>query len=125
MYAAPMNLLFDLDGTLADPFEAFSTSLFAAFGQLGLKPPPDKDIRACIGPPIQKSVVFLLGERYTELGEKFISLYRQHHTDIGIFKYRFFSEIDDVLPELQKKHRLYVATSKPRVLAEKVIKHFD
>jgi len=119
-----MNLLFDLDGTLADPFEAFSTSLHSAFAELGLQPPPDNDIRACIGPPIQKSVVSLLGERHNELGAKFIALYRKHHTDIGIFKYRFFPEIDEALPQLQIKHQLYVATSKPLPLAEKVLKHF-
>lgn len=119
-----MNLLFDLDGTLADPFEAFSTSLYSAFNLLGLKPPPEKDIRACIGPPIQKSLVTLLGARHSELATKFMTEYRRHHTETGIFKYRFFPEIDNVLPQLQKKHKLYVATSKPHVLATKALKHF-
>lgn len=47
-----MNLLFDLDGTLADPMEAFAGSLDYAYDQLKLPRLPREEMRKLIGPPL-------------------------------------------------------------------------
>jgi phosphoglycolate phosphatase len=118
-----MNLLFDLDGTLADPMEAFAGSLDFAFDQLGIPRLPRAEIRTLIGPPLHLALPRLLREK-AHLADEALRLYRQHHGEIGIYKYEFYRGMDAAIKTLGKDHRLFVATSKPRVYAEALLKFF-
>ncbi|MCM2324220.1 MAG: HAD hydrolase-like protein [Oligoflexia bacterium] len=119
-----MQLLFDLDGTLADPLEGFANSLFHAFDALGMERPPLATVKTCIGPPLQVSVPQLLGITEPGLLKDFIRLYREHHGDTGMYQYRFYDGIDDALAALRPARRLFVATSKPIKFARPILERF-
>ncbi|MBU2455015.1 MAG: HAD hydrolase-like protein [Proteobacteria bacterium] len=55
-----MNILFDLDGTLTDPFEGITKCISYALSSLGRTSPPAEDMKWCIGPPLKKSFSLLL-----------------------------------------------------------------
>ena len=56
-----MAVLFDLDGTLTDPRPGIIASVNYALDRLGVAPPPDDEMDAWIGPPIQDSFARHLG----------------------------------------------------------------
>jgi phosphoglycolate phosphatase len=58
--AARPAVLFDLDGTLTDPFVGITGSLQYVLERLGRHVPPADDLSWCIGPPIQSNIGVLL-----------------------------------------------------------------
>ncbi|MCM2278116.1 MAG: HAD hydrolase-like protein [Oligoflexia bacterium] len=118
------NLLFDLDGTLADPLEGFSNSLFHAFDKLGLERPSLETVKRCIGPPLHVSVPQVLGIEEPEAITRLIAAYRDHHGTTGLFQYRFYDGVDGALEALTRDRRLFVATSKPVQYARPILERF-
>ena len=53
-------LLFDLDGTLTDPFVGITRSVQYAMERLGRPVPAADDLRWCIGPPLKLAFARLL-----------------------------------------------------------------
>ncbi|WP_022664932.1 HAD family hydrolase [Desulfospira joergensenii] len=120
-----MNILFDLDGTLTDPFTGISRCISYALETLGRKSPSPKDLAWCIGPPLRDSFIELLGPDKA-LAEKALTLYRERFTRTGMFENSVYEGIPQALRDLEKRgHTLFVATSKPWVYAEKIIRHFE
>ncbi|MGN6466549.1 MAG: HAD hydrolase-like protein, partial [Rhizobiaceae bacterium] len=56
----PGAILFDLDGTLTDPFEGITLSIRHAMERLGRAAPAAEDLRWCIGPPLVHAFKVLL-----------------------------------------------------------------
>ena len=55
----------------------------------------------------------------------FLALYRERFADIGLFENEIYPGIEDVLSALAVSgRRLFVATSKPTVYADRIIDHF-
>jgi phosphoglycolate phosphatase len=120
-----MNLLFDLDGTLTDPFSGITRSIQHALLALGLPAPPAESLRWCIGPPLQGSFPKLLGPGNAHLAEAALVKYRERFSSVGLFENKLYPEIDSVLDELNRRgHSLVVATAKPTVFARRIINHF-
>ena len=120
-----MNLLFDLDGTLTDPFIGITKSISYALNMLGRKLPPRESLRWCIGPPLRDSFAKLLASDDDALAEKAVAFYRERFSTVGLFENEVYNGIPEVLEALQNSgHALYVATSKPTVYAERIIDHF-
>jgi phosphoglycolate phosphatase len=120
-----MNLLFDLDGTLTDPYEGITRCISYALDILGHKISPDEDLRWCIGPPLRDSFMKLLASDDTALIEKAVTLYRQRFGTVGLFENRVYDDIPEMLEALQESgHTLYLATLKPIVYAERIVGHF-
>ena len=118
---ARLSLLFDLDGTLTDSKEGIFRCIRYALEQLGLSRNSEEDLNWCIGPPLQKSLARLVGD---PMAPKALELYRERYTEKGMFENRVYEGIPESLSALQGKADLYVATSKPRVYAVEVIRHF-
>jgi phosphoglycolate phosphatase len=54
-----------------------------------------------------------------------VALYRQRFSGIGLYKKGVYDGVREVLTALSSSgHRLFVATSKPAVFAERIIDHF-
>ena len=70
-------LLFDLDGTLTDPFEGITRSIAYAMERLGRTPPNADDLRWCIGPPLSVSFVTLLDTDDREEIDRAVGFYRE------------------------------------------------
>ena len=120
-----MNLLFDLDGTLTDPFSGITKCISYALDMLGRKIPPEDDLRWCIGPPLKESFRKLLGSRDDALYEKALAFYRERFGSVGLFENEVYDGIPEMLEALlENDHTLYVATSKPAVYAERIVDHF-
>lgn len=111
-----MNLLFDLDGTLANPIEGFYLSVKTAFEKNGLTPPTKEFLSTCVGPPFHISLREIL-----KVPESLIAQvtedYRIHHAREGLLHYTLYPTVPESIARLSQSHRLFVATSKPRVEA--------
>jgi phosphoglycolate phosphatase len=121
-----MNILFDLDGTLTDPYEGITQSIVHALETLGKEAPEPKELKWCIGPPLQNSFAKLLGSNDEQLAEKAIEIYRERYSTIGLFENEVYEGIHELLKSLKADgHILYVATAKPTVYSEQIISRFD
>jgi phosphoglycolate phosphatase len=121
-----MNLLFDLDGTLTNPFTGITKCIGYALNMLGRKSPPRESLHWCIGPPLRDSFAKLLTSDDDAITEKAVAFYRERFSTVGLFENEVYDGIPEALGSLQTKgHTLYVATSKPALYAERIIAHFD
>ena len=121
-----MNLLFDLDGTLTDPFQGITESIVYALDKLGMHSPSTESLQWCIGPPLKNSFLKLLSSDDDTLAEKALAFYRERYSSVGIFENEVYRGIPEALEVLQNTgHKLYVATSKPSIFAERIVVHFD
>jgi phosphoglycolate phosphatase len=117
-------IYFDLDGTLTDPKPGITRSIQYALQKLDHPTMPTEDeLTWCIGPPLRASFVRLLGaETSADLA---VSYYRERFSDVGLYENGVYDGIGEVLTKLcASGHRLFVATSKPHVFAERIIDHF-
>jgi len=119
----PTHIYFDLDGTLTDPFEGISKCILYALDELGFPHPSDDFLRSCIGPPLYDTFPTMVGE---DLTLKAIDLYRERFDDVGWVENVPYEGIHDVLSTLVESGSvLYVATSKPRIAAGRIVEHFE
>jgi phosphoglycolate phosphatase len=120
-----MNLLFDLDGTLTNPFTGITKCIEYALDMLGRESPPRESLHWCIGPPLKASFAKLLATDDDVIIAKAVGLYRERFSTVGLFENEVYDGIPEALEALYKNgHTLYVATSKPGVYAERIIAHF-
>jgi len=118
-----VNLLFDLDGTLTDPREGIVSCIKHALYTLRKPVPEDSELVKFIGPPLRASFYDLLLSE--EDADAAVAAYRDRFISLGIFENAIYEGIPEALEVLRTQGgRLFVATSKPRVFAERIIEHF-
>ena len=117
-------LLFDLDGTLTDPREGITRSIAHALERMGLAPPPLDQLTFAIGPPLRGSLGRLLASDDGARIEQALAHYRERFADVGLFENAPYPGIAESLQALGREARLFVATSKPQVYAERIVRHF-
>jgi phosphoglycolate phosphatase len=120
------NILFDLDGTLTDPREGIVRSVLFALERMGRELPLEDSLDWVIGPPLQQSLGSLLNSKdETELA-RCLGHFRERFSDIGLFENNLYPEIPELLDDLKSQgYNLFVATSKPKVFADRILEHFD
>ena len=119
------TILFDLDGTLTDPFEGITNSVAYALKKMGITPPKNSELKKFIGPPLAESFEKFYGFSKEE-SYKAVDIYREYFAPKGIFENTIFKGIPEMLASLKNaEKRLALATSKPTVFAEKILKHFN
>ncbi|MBX9649382.1 MAG: HAD family hydrolase [Xanthobacteraceae bacterium] len=118
------TIFFDLDGTLTDPKPGITRSIRYALQKLDHAVVPSEDeLTWCIGPPLRSSFVKILGGEHD--ADRAVSLYRERFSDIGLYENARYDGIVEVLTTLGNSgHRLFVATSKALVFADRIIDHF-
>jgi phosphoglycolate phosphatase len=117
------TIFFDLDGTLTDPKPGITGSIQYALQKLDLPVPTQDELTWCIGPPLRASFVTILGGE--GLADRAVALYRERFADVGLYENSVYPDIEHVLATLRASpRRLFVATSKPRIFAERIIDHF-
>lgn len=117
------TIFFDLDGTLTDPKPGITRSIQYALRRLDRAVPTEDELTWCIGPPLHASLKTLLGT--DELADEGLRLYRERFGDIGLYENEVYPGIDELLSALAGSgRRLFVATSKPTVYAERIVRHF-
>ncbi len=116
-------ILFDLDGTLDDPFEGITKSVEYAMKKFGVECEREK-LKCFIGPPLTDSFMsyFGLDEQNALLA---VDYYREYYRPTGIFEVKIYKGIPDLLEKLQKSGcELILATSKPIVFADMILEKF-
>jgi len=117
------EIYFDLDGTLTDPKLGIIRSVQYALSKLDRAAPPEDELTWCIGPPLRASLKTMLGT--DELADRAMLLYRERFADVGIFENEIYPGIEETLSVLTASgRRLFVATSKPSLYAERIIDYF-
>ncbi|WP_189438825.1 HAD hydrolase-like protein [Pseudovibrio japonicus] len=120
------TLLFDLDGTLTDPFVGIVTSVQHALEKLGRDVPPAEELAFVIGPPLTETYRQLLNTEDEALIYEGIRLYRERFTTVGLYENERYDGIIEVLQAAKDRgDRLFVCTSKAWVYAEKIVAHFE
>lgn len=118
-------VFFDLDGTLTDPREGITRSIAYALERMGVAPPPLDDLTFAIGPPLRASLARLIGDDSPATVERALALYRERFADVGLYENAVYDGIADTLVALAAAGAtLFVATSKPRIYAERIVRHF-
>jgi phosphoglycolate phosphatase len=117
------TIFFDLDGTLTDPKIGITRSIRYALTELGHEVPTEEELTWCIGPPLHASLAKLAGS--DDRADRALLLYRERFSEIGIYENEVYDGIEATLASLAGgTRRLFVATSKPRIYAERIIDHF-
>ncbi|HEX8852399.1 MAG TPA: HAD hydrolase-like protein [Pyrinomonadaceae bacterium] len=119
------NVLFDLDGTLTDPFDGITNCLRYALEKLGRPCPASSELSIYIGPPLRENFAALLGSDEPEVVERAVSLYRERFSGLGLYENAIYPGVPSMLADLRRaSYNLFVATSKMRAFAEKIVEHF-
>lgn len=118
-------LLFDLDGTLTDPFVGITRSIGYALEKLGRIAPAAEDLRWCIGPPLQSAFARLLETDDEALIWDGVRLYRERYAAVGKFENRLIPGIQEILAGFADgEYFLSVATSKVKTYTGDILEHF-
>lgn len=117
-------ILFDLDGTLSDPKIGITKSVQYGLEKMGIFEPDLQKLECFIGPPLQDSFA-----EYYHMNEndilKAIDYYRERFKEKGMFENELYPGIQAMLEFLkQAGHTLIIATSKPTVFSEQILKYF-
>ncbi len=119
------TVLFDLDGTLTNPKEGITKCVSYAIEAIGRTPPSLKELEVFIGPPLKKQFEEFL-DVDSDTGEFLLKKYRERFSIVGIFENEIYEGIRELLYSLKEKgFKIALATSKPTIYADKILKHFD
>ncbi|MCM3618261.1 HAD family hydrolase [Sutcliffiella horikoshii] len=118
-------ILFDLDGTISDPKEGIVKSVQYALAKMDIIESDIDKLEGFIGPPLQVSFA-----EYYGFDEKesicAIDYYRERFKEKGMFENVLYPDITLLLTALKENdYLLVVATSKPTIFAEKIVKYFN
>ena len=119
-------LLWDLDGTLTDPKVGITLSVQYALNRLDYPPCEADDLDWIIGPPLKESFRTLLQTTDENVLNRAITIYRERYQDIGLYENIVYPGIPELLVQLKERGcRHLLATSKPKVFAERILQHFS
>ena len=119
------RILFDLDGTLTDPFLGITRSVAYSLKSFGIEVDDLETLKPFIGPPLDVSF-----REYYHMDEaqswKAVEKYREYFSKKGLFENKDYEGMEDFLQSLLNMDmKLYVCTSKPEVFAKEILDHFS
>ena len=117
-------ILLDLDGTITDSREGITKCFEYALNHFGIEVENRTDLEQFIGPPLEQSFRegFGFDEEKAELA---IAKYRERYIPIGLYENLVYPGMENALQRLKEAGKvLIVATSKPEVMAKRVLEHF-
>jgi phosphoglycolate phosphatase len=118
-------VLFDLDGTLTNPFLGITRSMQYALETLGYPVPEADSLRAYIGPPLQVTFPKLLASDDPVLAAECLRLYRERYADVGKFENELIPGIVEAVTSVAAAgYFLAVATSKLETCSREIVEHF-
>jgi phosphoglycolate phosphatase len=115
----------DLDGTIIDSEPGILSSCRAALLVLGHKPDLSLNVSKFIGSPLEEVMCALLEPYGDQRTTEAVKAYRADYGQSGLFKSMPYPGIEQALKEIrQSGARLFLATSKRRHFAERILDHF-
>ena len=117
-------IFFDLDGTLTESKLGITRSIQYALDKLGQDVPSEDELTWCIGPPPLECFDKLLDDN--KLSVTALRIYRERYADIGLFENSVYPGILETVDALNASgHRLFIATSKLTIYAQRIVEHFE
>ncbi len=115
------GIVFDLDGTLVDSYDAIRSSLNHARSSFGLEPLPLSEVRRRVGRGLEALMADLVGPEHVEAA---VRIFREHYG-------KLFAQATSLLPgaretvrELRERgYRLAVASNKPAYFSGPILEH--
>lgn len=118
------TILFDLDGTLTNPFVGITSGVRYALRKLGIDCPSGEELKSFIGPPLFDEFTRRFGMD-EQTAREAVRLYRVYYAERGLFENELIAGTAELLAELKRRgKRICLATSKPREFAERILAHF-
>ncbi|MDR0522752.1 MAG: HAD hydrolase-like protein [Planctomycetaceae bacterium] len=118
------NILFDLDGTLTDPYAGIANSVKYALGKFNISENDETRLKLFIGPPLEQS--FAEFYQFSSVQSKAaVKYYREYFTKNGIYENKLYPGIENVLKSVTENNQTAVlATSKPQIFAADILRYF-
>ncbi|MGL4818525.1 MAG: HAD hydrolase-like protein [Bacilli bacterium] len=116
-------VLFDLDGTLTDPWRGLVGGYRAMEQGMGRVQESEHRYRGWVGPPIQKSLSEQWGYSDEEIATA-VAHFRTYYSETGLYENDVYPGIPALLASLREHVTLCVATSKPEPYAVAILEHF-
>lgn len=119
------SILLDLDGTITDPMEGITKCVEFALNHFGIKVADRRDLCPFIGPPLVDSFQEFYHFTDEQAGVA-VEKYRERFSQTGIFENKLYEGMTDFLEWANGQgYILMLATSKPAVFANRILKHFE
>lgn len=118
-------ILFDLDGTITDPFEGISKCVIYALESFGINVEDASKLTSFIGPPLFDQFKAFCGfdDRQAEAAVK---KYRERYSTVGWKECTLTEGTEELLKNLKANGKtLALATSKPECFAVPILEHFS
>ncbi|MEY3391808.1 MAG: hypothetical protein RLZZ322_656 [Verrucomicrobiota bacterium] len=117
----PETVLFDLDGTLVDNFEAIHRCYDDVMGMMGLPSVTLEQIRRAVGGSVNVTVVKLAGEANAPTATR---LFREHFPSVMYHGLRAYPGCREILGGLRQRGvRVAVYTNKDDANSKKIMEH--
>ncbi len=118
-------LFFDLDGTLSDPMLGITHSVQYALKKQGIIVDDLQQLCLFIGPPLQDSFQDFYGFTQEE-AEQACDDYHEYFLAKGMYENKLYPGIKEFLQQQADEGKtLFVATSKPEILARQILAYFN
>lgn len=112
-------IVFDLDGTLIDSYDAIAESLNVALAAEGLAPVSLEQVRGMVGLGLETLIERAMGAERVARGVK---AFRAHYDRICVGRTSLLPEVAATLAELHRRgYRMSVATNKPSYFAGRLL----
>lgn len=122
---AYQTIVFDLDGTLTDPYPGISKCIAHALEKMKAPALDPLTLASFIGPPLLQSFQETCGFSEKQADEA-LGYYRERFAIKGLYENSVYTGISELLRSLKNSGKtLAVATSKPTIFAEKILDHFQ
>jgi phosphoglycolate phosphatase len=117
--------VFDLDGTLSDPFEGIWRSVNFALATVAADPVPREAFPRYIGPPIDRTFRTLLPDVDDDGVHALVAAFRDRYGRLGYAENTLYDGVPEVLDALRSNaHPCGVCTAKRRDFAVRILEMF-
>jgi len=119
------TLIFDLDGTISDPFVGISRSINYAFEALNFTTVDPERVRPMIGPPLTEIFEHFLGSLPDRVMQNLVGKYRERYASEGYAENEIYAGIPDIVARLASSgYAMGICTSKRADYASKILDMF-
>jgi phosphoglycolate phosphatase len=119
------TLIFDLDGTISDPFVGISRSINHALESLQFDPVDPERVRPMIGPPLTEIFEHFLGALSAPVMQELVDKYRERYATVGYSENEIYDGIPDIIAELAAAgYGMGICTSKRADYAARIVDMF-
>jgi phosphoglycolate phosphatase len=118
------SVFIDLDGTITDSGEGCINGIRYMFERIGYAENDEKRLRAFVGPPVKKHLVREYSFSEADAAYAY-AFYREYYDDKGVYENSLYDGIIESLTSIKQSGKtLYIATTKPMLLAARVLDMF-